>query len=123
MFVIIGCMLIMNGETEICWSHRPCSRPVKSETFNLAVDPLLSSSSAAPAVAPQRLGSERLPFPLCAEGFRLLTLYLNLIRGKEGKHVLSIESPGVDGMLGEEEELGGMTYHPGLKASCSLTHL
>lgn len=62
-------------------------------------------------------------FSFVCQGFRLLTLYLNLIRGKGGKHVLSIEYPGVAGMLGEREELErGMTYHPGLKGTHQPFH-
>lgn len=62
-------------------------------------------------------------FSFVCQGFRLLTLYLNLIRGKGGKHVLSIEYPGVAGMLGEKEELErGMIYHPGLKGTHQPFH-
>lgn len=103
------------GEIQSGFSHALRSRPQKSEIFNLSADSLNPGSSAAAAVAPQRLGSEPLPFSFVRQGFRLLTLYLNLIRGKARKHVLSIEDPGVAGMLAEREELErGMTNHPEL---------
>lgn len=71
------------------------------------------------ADASRWLWSELLPFPLCAEPFRLLTLYWNLI-GRKGPSLFCPFDPlrcGRDtACSGWREEFEGKTrYHPGLQ--------